>query len=167
MKIRSFGEKLATIGARDSLGVTVAANEQPYGQFQFPSEEFTVTIGICRSHLYRLHCLFGWSCSRTDETKGDNIQVARLAVERFNGRFDQSNVTWTVEDNVDLTPQSGSLVFDIGVEVMYIELTAVDDIVSPVLFMFYTVSRVAAPDPRRSRDIYGDLDLSFRAGHSG
>ncbi|ELU13347.1 hypothetical protein CAPTEDRAFT_91039, partial [Capitella teleta] len=92
LKIRSFGEKLATIGARDSLGVTVAANEQPYGQFQFPSEEFTVTI---------------------DETKGDNIQVARLAVERFNGRFDQSNVTWTVEDNVDLTPQSGSLVFDI------------------------------------------------------
>jgi hypothetical protein len=58
--------------------------------------------------------------------------VARVAVERFNGRFDQSNVTWRVENNSDLTPVSGTLVFDVGVDVMYIELTAVDDIVSKI-----------------------------------
>ncbi|KAI8777860.1 G-protein coupled receptor 98, partial [Biomphalaria glabrata] len=119
------GNAQAVIGNRSRIAVTILENDNPYGVIRFFTDP---TI------IY------------TDEGQpGEQLNVT-IPVQRDYGTFSRVSVAWriTPSPQFDLTPSSGTLVFEAGQSQQYIILNVVNDDI-PELDETYAV-QMSSPD---------------------
>ena len=115
LTLASFGNPPSDLGVRTTIDITVLENDDPHGIFGFPEDPMVRSI---------------------DESTGSDSYTARFPVVRSAGRFGQANISWSVVTTgaiVDISPLSGTLSFQDGVNTLDIGITARADEVGTCL----------------------------------